>query len=54
MRDIQARFPNGAYVCLYDGDGILDFGMDTKVTRRDAGRIELWTNWTTGLNNGML
>ncbi len=54
MRDIQARFPNDAYVCLYDGDGILDFGMDTKVTRRDAGRLELWTNWTTGLNNGML
>ncbi len=54
MRDVQAHFPNGKYVCLYDGDGVLDFAFDAKVIRRDAGRIELWTNWTTGLNNGIL
>ena len=52
VRDVQAHFPNGAYVCLYDGDGVIEFNFDAVVTRRDAGRIELWTNWTTWLNNG--
>jgi len=52
VRDVKAHFPNGAYVCLYDGDGVLEFNFDAKVTRRDAGRVELLTNWTTWLNNG--
>ena len=54
MRDVQAHFPNGAYVCLYDGDGVLDFSFDVKITKREAGRIEMIANWTTWLNNGIL
>ena len=54
MRDVQAHFPNGKYVCLYDGDGVLDFDFDVNVTRRGPGRIEMTSNWTTGLNNGRL
>ena len=54
MRDVQAHMPQGAYVCLYDGDGVLNFYFDITVTRRSAGRIEMTANWTTWLNNGTL
>lgn len=53
VRDVQAHFPGGNYVCLYDGDGVLEFSFDALVTRRDAGRIELFVNYTTWLNNGI-
>jgi hypothetical protein len=31
--------PAGDYVCLYDGQGQIDFGANSKVVSRDAGRI---------------
>ena len=52
VRDVRAKFPNGYYVVLYDGDGTLDFAFDAKVLRRSAGRIEIFANYTTWLNNG--
>ena len=52
VRDVRAKFPNGNYVVLYDGDGTLDFAFDAKVLRRSAGRIEIFANYTTWLNNG--
>ena len=53
VRDVQAHFPNGAYVCLYDGDGTLDFSFDVTITKRGPGRVEMYANWTTWLNNGI-
>ena len=33
VRDVDARFPNGHYICLYDGDGTLEFWFnDHKIT----------------------
>ena len=52
VRDVKAKFPDGNYVVLYDGDGTLDFGFDAKVLRSSAGRIEIFANYTTWLNNG--
>ena len=52
VRDVKQHFPVGFYICLYDGDGVLDFSFDAIPVRRDAGRILLYANWTTGLNNG--
>ncbi len=53
VRDVQARFPNGNYVVLYDGDGVLSFSFDCKSIKRDAGRILLYCKWTTQMNNGL-
>ena len=53
-RDLNARFPNGDYVCLYDGDGFLEFWFnDVKITRREAGRIEMTVSHKTEMNNGI-
>jgi hypothetical protein len=53
VRDVRAHFPIGNYVVLYDGDGVLDFSFDCKPIKRDAGRILLYCNWTTQMNNGL-
>lgn len=37
--DFGGRFPEGNYVCLYDGDGVLDFTGDAQVIERTAGRL---------------
>lgn len=39
--DFGTRYPAGRYVCLYAGDGDLDFTGDAKVTRRGPGRLEV-------------
>lgn len=38
MRDVQLHAMPGRYVCLYDGDGRLDFKFDARVVSR---RVEL-------------
>lgn len=35
------RFPQGKFICLYSGEGDLDFTGDARVTRRAAGRLEV-------------
>ncbi|OQY47900.1 MAG: hypothetical protein B6240_05245, partial [Desulfobacteraceae bacterium 4572_87] len=37
----QGHYPAGEYVCLYDGDGRIEFGFDAKVKKRQKGRIVL-------------
>lgn len=39
--DFGKRYPSGRYVCLYDGEGDLDFTGDARVLRRTAGRLEV-------------
>jgi hypothetical protein len=52
MRDLHGHMRSGTFVCLYDGDGILQFSMDVYAVKRSVGRIELTIRPSTGLNNG--
>jgi len=39
-RDVLTHYDNGTYVILYDGDGILTFGMyDVVAVRYGVGRV---------------
>lgn len=49
-RDLLGHYPAGQYVCLYEGEGQIEFGFDAAVTSRQAGRIVL--NVTPG-NGGI-
>jgi hypothetical protein len=40
LRDLQRHAPAGRYVCLYDGDGVISFQFDAKVTLVGKGRVE--------------
>ena len=45
-RDVCRHAMPGRYVALYDGDGVLDFGMDAMVMARRRGRIDFAYNPT--------
>ena len=53
VRDLQGHMRSGTFVCLYDGDGIINFSMDIISIKRDVGRIEVNFKPSTGLNNGI-
>ena len=53
-RDLKTHYDNGTYVVLYDGDGILTFGLDVKAARYGIGRVEVDVVPTTNFNNGFL
>ncbi len=39
-RDVFTHYDSGTYVVLYDGDGVLTFGMfDVKAVRYGIGRV---------------
>jgi hypothetical protein len=40
LRNVQRRAPSGVYVCLFDGDGVIDFGFDSSVVSIAKNRIE--------------
>jgi len=40
-RDLQGNYPGGEYVCLYDGDGSLEFGFDARIVSQTPGRMVL-------------
>jgi hypothetical protein len=55
LRDLSEHYPAGTYVCLYDGDGTLNFLMDDVLAiRRSVGRIEVDVKPTSGGNNGVM
>ncbi len=37
----HGHYPAGEYVCLYEGEGYMEFGFDAKVKKREKGRIVL-------------
>ena len=41
FRDIKGEYPEGKYICLYDGTGKLSFDGDAKIISSEPGRIEL-------------
>jgi hypothetical protein len=54
-RDVNTHYDNGTYVVLYDGDGVLIFGMsDVLAVRYGIGRIEVDVSPSTDFNNGLL
>lgn len=54
-RDVNTHYDTGTYVVLYDGDGVLIFGMyDVLVVRYGIGRIEVDVSPSTNFNNGLL
>jgi len=40
LRDVHLHAPSGQYVCLYDGDGEIDFQFDASVVLFGKGRVE--------------
>jgi len=40
-RDIEGRYPAGRYVCLYEGEGQIEFHFDARVASVSPGRIEI-------------
>lgn len=54
-RDVNTHYDNGTYVILYDGDGVLTFGMfDVLAVRYGIGRVEVDVAPSTNFNNGLL
>lgn len=47
-REIDGRYPGGRYVCLYEGEGTIEFGFDATVVSRSPGRIEMDVNPSEG------
>lgn len=53
-RDVQTHYDPGNYTILYDGDGILSFGMfDLKNVVYGVGKCILQIEPSTNLNNGI-
>ncbi|MFQ3648791.1 MAG: hypothetical protein SNJ75_00550 [Gemmataceae bacterium] len=46
--DFGKSFPEGTFVCLYEGDGELTFWGDARISRSAPGRIELAVRANTG------
>ena len=57
LRDIQLRYPSidqtNKYVLLYDGDGVIQLGMDATQTEYSAGRIKFTVTPSTVRDNGV-
>jgi hypothetical protein len=57
LRDIKGYYPNinttNEYVLLYDGDGVINLGMDAKATQTSAGRITFTVTPSTVRDNGV-
>ncbi len=50
-RDIGGHYPAGQYVCLYDGEGTIQFGFDAHVVSQTPGRIVVGVDSTS--SNGI-
>jgi hypothetical protein len=54
-RDVQTHYDPGNYTILYDGDGILSFGMfDVLKVVYGVGKCILTVQPSTNMNNGIL
>ena len=54
IRDLQRHGVSGQYTVLYDGDGVLGFGMDVqRVWRPQPGQVNVWIELSTVMNNGL-
>jgi len=47
LRDVILHAPNGRYVCLYDGEGVIKFGFDSQTMVVSKGRVEFYFKPTT-------
>lgn len=54
-RDVKTHYDPGNYTILYDGDGVLSFGLfDVKSVIYGVGKCILTVSPTTNMNNGIL
>ena len=54
LRDVQQQWPSGVYHVYYDGEGLIDFGMDaTIVDNTKKNYIKINVTLTIQLNNGI-
>ena len=54
VRDLEAHYLSGVYTVLYEGDGTLEFGLDSDYVKRiRPGLIEVDVTLTTDVNNGI-
>lgn len=54
VRDLETHYVSGAYTVLYEGDGTLEFSLDTDYVRRvRSGYIEVDVTLSTDQNNGI-
>jgi len=54
-RDIKTHYDPGNYTILYDGDGVLNFGLsDVKKITYGIGKVVVCVNPSTDFNNGLL
>ena len=55
LRDVQQKWPNSIYHVFYDGDGELDFGMDSSIIINSSrkGKMKIQVSLSLGLNNGV-
>jgi hypothetical protein len=53
VRDTKGHiFPEGVYTVLYDGDGLLDFVLESSAMLRSAGKITVYFKPSPQFNNG--
>lgn len=50
LRDVQYHAPAGRYTCLFDGDGVVEFGFDAETVAIGKNRVEFMFNptWRDG------
>jgi hypothetical protein len=54
IRDLQRHGVSGVYTVLYDGDGVLGFGMDVhRVWRSQPGQVSVLVQLSAVMNNGL-
>jgi hypothetical protein len=46
--DLQGHYPGGNYICLWDGQGQLEFGGDANLVSQTSGRAVVGVNPTSG------
>lgn len=49
MQGMDGHYPGGRYICRYEGEGEIHFGMDAEITRQQAGLIELFVRPKRGI-----
>ncbi len=54
-RDVVTHYDPGNYTILYDGDGVLTFGLyDVKLVTYGVGKCVVQVEPSTNMNNGLL
>lgn len=54
LRDVKQRWPDGVYHLFYDGEGVIEFGFDSKIIEsNEKYRMKIMVNLTLIRDNGV-